>query len=57
MKKYKVNNKWITRKEWVNIIYNEYDQIMKHQEMSVYGKNENGEDIFLDISLSLNIGE
>jgi hypothetical protein len=55
--KYNVNNKWITKEEWEAIIVDEYEQIMKYQEMSRYGVNKNGNDCYMGIELIKTIEE
>lgn len=57
MCKYKVNNKWMTKKDWKSMVYNEYSQIMKYQELSIYGKNKKDEEVFMNPIFTLKIDE
>ena len=57
MKKYNVVNdlnpsgKWITEEEWKDVIIQEYEQIMKHQEMSRYGLDADGNECYMSIEI------
>jgi len=61
MRKYNVvndlnpNGKWITEEEWKNVVIQEYEQIMKHQEMSRYGLDADGNECYIGIELKTTI--
>ena len=61
MKTYNVANdlhphgKWITEEEWKSAVMREYDQIMKHQEVSSYGIDEDGNKYQMGIELKTTI--
>ena len=57
MKKYKVesclypNGEWIMEEEWKAMIIQEYEQIMKYQEMSRYGLDTDGNECYMSIEI------
>ena len=57
MRTYKVetdlspNGEWVTEEEWKDVIIQEYEQIMKHQEMSRYGLDADGNECYMSIEI------